>query len=438
MLRSIGCPLLTDWSPRGGGEASGGSAVAKVKTCVWLSSACLFFCCLCLFCDGQIVGDGWWAFCLLELWRVGRGSHLRIEGAPSHQRKLVDSGKTMHVNADGTFKIDPGSNITRRAPRCLTRSLTSQRTLPAIPSSWRAHSRSEHNEPVTFYLHETGGADFSGVARVLRSIIGRGRMAEEVIPIAYSQYLVDLPLIEALAAHPQRTLNRSAASWHILAAMPFASRLLCLLQANVTADGKHTCDRRGRCRLLPRHELMAPPLAAHRMRLHMLASYLQADADWQTPNVPFLLLSTGIDIGHDLTDNLLATLLARNANVGPVLLAGVDRSGPHGSIKANRPLLKRMIVLPHVASPECALRAWQAASHIAAKALLPSEKRQQGRRREPRDAITASTRTGFVFHGDDGRFDCAHALMTEPRMPCAPRHTGMPSPAHCTRMSPVH
>ena len=224
--------------------------------------------------------------------------------------------------------------------RCHTVSLQ-QRILPMQVTSWRMAP--ERALP-SFYLHEMGGAE---VRAALRSIIGN-RMAEEVIPIASSQYLVDLPLVEALEKHPQRTLNPMAAEWHILDQTPFASRLLSLLQHNMSADEStcctpHTCKACG----FVEHR-------SHHNRMAALLSYLRANTWWQKAGVPFVLLSTGISLNIDLTDKVLKVLRARNSKVGPVIIGGVDRSGMHAGDSANNPLLKRMVILPHVASPECA------------------------------------------------------------------------------------
>ena len=232
------------------------------------------------------------------------------------------------------------------------------------------------------------------MSRELRRILGK-RLAEEVIPIAFSQYLVDLPLVEALMIHPRRVMRPQDAAWHILAAMPFASRLLALLKANVTASGKHFCSASNVCLPIPvRWELMWPPLIEHRRRMRNLEVYLSNDPHWRK-NVPFVLISSGIDIGSDLPETLIKELDRRNSRRGPVILAGVDRSGPHAahSLPAQRNLLKRMVVLPHVASPEATRQA-----HTSRSRSL-SGGGGGGR------SLSAQARHGFFFAGDHGRFD---------------------------------
>lgn len=257
------------------------------------------------------------------------------------------------------------------------------RSLPAdVKGSWRASG--VHASPLPrFFLHADSGANFSAVARALRGMIGR-RKAEEVIPIAFSQYLVDMPLVEALLTHPRRVMNPREASWHILAALPFASRLLALLDANVSASGKHFCSASNACQPLPSWELMWPPLLPHRKRMHNLETYLAYDRHWRTPNVPFVLIDTSINIGFDLPPSLMRALELRNRRVGPVILAGVDRSGPHAARERpeQRSLLKRMVLLPHVATPEAT---HQAQLRGPSRASIP--------------------RRGFFFAGDHGRFD---------------------------------
>ena len=140
-------------------------------------------------------------------------------------------------------------------------------------------------------MHEAGGSNFSDVRRALRSFIG-GKLAEEVVPISFSQYLVDLPIVEALEVHPRRTSHPEHADWHILAATPFASRLLALLQANVSADGQRCCQPSGHC---PTCSSVPATQFAHRERIAALSSYLTINRWWNKPNVPFVLFSTGDD-----------------------------------------------------------------------------------------------------------------------------------------------
>jgi hypothetical protein len=283
--------------------------------------------------------------------------------------------------------------------------------------SWRASSSASDRPLPTFYLHETGGANFKRVRSRLRDHIGQRRdttgavrLAEESLPIAFSQYLIDVPLIAALETHPSRVYEPSNASWHILAATPFASRFLALLEHNVTADGHRCCASNGTCTMCG-----ATALAPHRARLHELQRYLEGDRWWRTPGTPFVLLTTGILITNDLTNKLLALLRQRNEKVGPVILGGVDRSGGHSRDSSTQPLVKRMVVLPHVASPECAWHASvcrssprahaskaSAADDSTASAAAAAASR--GCRLEPTSAHP-SRRVGLLFHGDTGRYD---------------------------------
>ncbi len=252
-----------------------------------------------------------------------------------------------------------------------------QRVLAAEPDAWHAAAAASDRPLPTFYLHDSGACNFSVVRHGLRSFIG-DRLAEEVVPIAFSQYLVDLPLIEALEDHPRRVRDPSAADWHVLAAMPFASRLWGLLESNVSADGGRCCEPSGAC---PKCTQSIPRgVRRHEARLAALISYLDASSWWRRPGVPFLLLSTGISISIDLYPPLLGALLRRNARVGPVILGGVDRSGLHANQPVNLPLLRRMVVLPHVATPECAAHASLCAGEGAAGA---------GRRRRRKDGLRA-------------------------------------------------
>lgn len=287
-------------------------------------------------------------------------------------------------------------------------------------AGWRAPLFVSDRPLPTFYLHETGGANFKRVRSGLREHVGKRhdttgavRLAEEALPIAFSQYLVDVPLIAALETHPSRVYDPTNASWHVLGATPFASRFLALLEQNVTADGGKCCASNGTCAACG-----AVALAPHRARLNALQRYLEGDRWWRTPGTPFVLLTTGILITNDLSSKLIAELRQRNEKVGPVLLGGVDRSGGHSRDVSTQQLVKRMVILPHVATPECA---WHASvcrsshaprvrtsttastaegSPVSAAAAAAS----YGCRLEPASP-KGSRRVGLLFHGDTGRFD---------------------------------
>ena len=274
-----------------------------------------------------------------------------------------------------------------------------RRVLPAEPDTWRVAS----DRPLPkFYLHDSSGCNFSVVKRGLRAHIGE-RLAEEVVPIAFSQYLVDLPLIEALENHPMRVHDPEAAEWHVLAAMPFASRIWGLLEENVSADGLRCCDASGACSGCT-HKTGTPTnlpgLRRHEERLSALISYLESNRWWRKARVPFFLFSTGISISVDLGTALIRTLNRRNSDVGPVILGGVDRSGLHAQQAHNLPLLRRMVVLPHVASPECTVHA-----------SLCSGDGSGGRRRSKRDARRALARAAATGRQTDGSPVLAAALV---------------------------
>ena len=316
-----------------------------------------------------------------------------------------------------------------------------QRTLPALlsPTGWRAPRAAADRPLPSFFLHETYGANYSHVRQRLHEIIGN-HLAEETVPIASAQYLVDLPLMDALERHPKRTYDPEAAEWHILGATPFSSRLLTMLERNVSADIQNCCDSSG-C-----HKCGRADMASHHERNRLLVEHLEHHNKWwRRRGVPFVLLSTGISINQDLGDKLLAVLRARNRDVGPVVIGGVDRSGIHARQEANHALLKRMVVLPHVASPECAL-------HAKLCSRGRNKAHSQADRASPRSALaginpamnspaidwasavgcrvpsaagkgegeaarlanvvgqqwrpnTIFKRDGFIFHGDNGRYD---------------------------------
>lgn len=292
-----------------------------------------------------------------------------------------------------------------KTPPCMSQTLE-RRTIPSQPGSWRADTGASDRPLPHFFLHDSGGADFSGVTAELRERIGNG-LAEEVLPVSFSQYLVDMPLVESLRTHPRRTRVAASAQWHILGAMPFASRLLSLLHANVTADGNHVCDTRGVCTSISLKHGGGRAHATHRLRMHKLLLYLKADAHWRRPNTPFLLFSTGININEELTidirQDFFRELLNRNAKVGPVILAGVDRSGPHSISTAIMPLLRRMIILPHVATPECTRHAARTAAPRSARVRKVGSSGSEGGSVVGVEA--ALSRHGFLFHGHNGRYD---------------------------------
>ena len=73
-----------------------------------------------------------------------------------------------------------------------------------------------------FFLHEHGGFNFSDVLQEVRTVLA-GRPADVALPVGYGQYLLDIPLLEALSKHPQRTFDLERATVHVLAVAPFAS-----------------------------------------------------------------------------------------------------------------------------------------------------------------------------------------------------------------------
>lgn len=264
-----------------------------------------------------------------------------------------------------------------RSDRCHAPPLA-RRLLPAQPDAmWRRPSNASLPR---FYLHDL--PSFARVRRTLRQAIIGARHAEEVVPQILAQHLCDLPLVEALMSHSARTLDPEAAEWHILAATPYASWVLELLQQNVTADGLRTCATDGHCRLL-----VATDVREHTARLADMVEHLETNKWWRK-QVPFALITSGVPLHASLDGPTLRHLHRRNRRLGPVVLAGLDRStiypprlGPY-----ILPLLRRMVVLPYVASPEASTHA-----KFAAEAIAMGHTQEQ--------------RAGLLFHGDTGRAD---------------------------------
>ena len=76
-----------------------------------------------------------------------------------------------------------------------------------------------------FYLHDSGGFNFSAVLRGVSEVLA-GRPPDVVWPVGEGQYLIEPPLLHALAASPHRTRDPDQAAIHVLSVAPWASMLL--------------------------------------------------------------------------------------------------------------------------------------------------------------------------------------------------------------------
>ena len=279
-----------------------------------------------------------------------------------------------------------------------------RRVIPIPPMTSLSQFRALQTKGLpSFYLLQSDGCNFDKVRAALRGMVG-GHWQEERIPITFAQYLVDIPLLAALEAHPRRTLDPTTADWHILAATPFASMVLAAMQGNVSADGHSFCTPGGPCQSSAggthdhhgEWKSSGHPFVSHVQRMASLRQCLKVDPWFATRRVPFLLLSPGNDLLGLLGRALVATLRDRNRRLGPVIAAGNDRSAPSGAGFAKE-LLRRMLVLPYAASPESSLHA-----RLCESGRLPL--------RWSRPAVTQHPcalvgRHGVIFHGDHGRHD---------------------------------
>ena len=96
---------------------------------------------------------------------------------------------------------------------------------PCDPAIALANVRGPRTARPHFFLHESGGFNFSTVFHEMRSLLA-GRPPDAVLPVSEAQYLLDMPLIEAFTVHPQRTLDPAHATIHVLAVAPWASQIM--------------------------------------------------------------------------------------------------------------------------------------------------------------------------------------------------------------------
>lgn len=77
-----------------------------------------------------------------------------------------------------------------------------------------------HSSPRTsFYLEARGALNFSSL------LANETRPPDLAFPVSWGQYLIESPLLRALASHPRRTHLPSLASIHVLAVTPWASMI---------------------------------------------------------------------------------------------------------------------------------------------------------------------------------------------------------------------
>ena len=276
---------------------------------------------------------------------------------------------------------------------------------PGIPLSrrvlhheagWRSPIASNRSIP-KFYVHECPACLSKATRDSLRHQLA-GKAAEELLPNDWSMHLVDTPIMEALLTHPDRITDPTAAEWHVVDATPYTSFVL----AELGLMG-------GRPGHVSRMRELAVSLTASR--------YWRPRAPWKQAK-PFLLLQPYIDPYSVLGGELSSILVRRSSEIGRTVIATIDRSAasilPRSPIRSQlKELLLRAIEIPYAASPE--LARW--ASDQVLSERQPWTQEQSGlsvaaavrRAGRPRDKMRlrtpAAQRSGFLFHGDTGRFD---------------------------------
>ena len=251
-----------------------------------------------------------------------------------------------------------------KGPQLSDATYTPQHSLP-----WRRPA--ETRSLPQFFLNTLGIKNETATRASFRAMMG-DRPFESVLPNTWTQYLSDLPILDALASHPSRVQSSDAAQWQVLDAALYTSYLVGAITE-------------------------APE--AHAARMAELAMALTANPRWRQPGVRWLVIQPHYDLpmvaGHALA-RLLAT---RNQAVGPVVLATVDRSGTN--IQKQRwlfDLYRRALMLPHVSTPE--LARWAAAC-ARGSAGGGCARPISGSSSQPHE----SSRRGWMFHGDMERFD---------------------------------
>ncbi len=235
-----------------------------------------------------------------------------------------------------------------------------QRTMTPLHQAWQV---APQRTLPTFVLREHAGCNSTAERNALHAALGQSS-AEAVLPNSWSQYLIDWHIVAALETSSLRVNRAGDAHWNIVAAAPFTSYVVGMLGL---MGGR----------------------AAHERRMHELEQCLTQLPEWQQP-VPFFLLQPYFAT-HDVLGLRLAQMLVqRNERVGPVVLGTVDRTHGRMAVPIGRPphrarvqllrgLFARAVELPYVATPELA--------------------------RQPSAGRLARPHTGFLFHGDVGRWD---------------------------------
>lgn len=221
---------------------------------------------------------------------------------------------------------------------------------------WRVRERDIRPSP-SFFLHRLLGAGEDAVRADFTALLA-GRSFEAVLPNVWSQYLSDMRLLDALAQHSERRRAASEAEWQVVDCAAYTSRVL----GSVTNRTE-----------------------AHHERMQALLGALLANPLWSDRRAKWLFIQPHYDLRGTVGRKLAEALVQRNAQIGPVIVATVDRDGAHiGSQMPYFDLYRRAVMVPHVATPELAR---------TARLCLPGSC--------PADA----SRRGYLFHGDLSRFD---------------------------------
>ena len=229
--------------------------------------------------------------------------------------------------------------------------------------------------------------------QALRHRIGDAAL-EDSVDVRLAQHLTDMPLMEALLKHAQRTNNEDEAEWHILDVTPFTSFIV------------------GSVGLLG-------GTAAHYERMGRLARSLSTNRAWKASK-PFLVLQP-FYIMERVLGRELGNAIRHRART---IVATTDKSAR--SLKGNEGysnVFMHALELPYVASPE--LAAWARACAHQPGGADRTAKRERGLAAASVSGATielvtptllascdthdrdgrVTARYGFVFHGDMGRFD---------------------------------
>lgn len=250
---------------------------------------------------------------------------------------------------------------------------------------WRAPQVVRTHKLPRFYLVNESGCDFGDVRTAIHKL-SAGRQLQDVLPYLYAQHLVDVPLVDALSHHPQRSSSWSSAEWHIIAATPLASEVIQHLGLLNGVQG-HTARMNG--------------------LVHCLSQIRQRQRTSRT-ELKLLLLLPGDALWNSLPHSLLHMLLSMHKEtrrVGgslskayTVVLGVQDRSFVRIQKQLMRPwatLFNQSVVLPYIATPLLAQHAHTCASTRGAHAQY----------KEATTLRCHNARSGFMFHGSNTRFD---------------------------------